>query len=233
VATSETQWTVLVPAYREADHIADVVRGILRRAPRVLVVDDGSDDATAVRAEEAGAQVVRHAVNRGKGAAVHTGLRHARGAGLEFVIVMDADGQHDPDEIPAFVDTYRRTGCPVLVGNRMADPRGMPLLRRLTNRVMSALLSRKMGQRVPDTQNGFRLYRLDTMPEEPPGAQRFAAESEILLDLAARGVRIGAVPTRVIYGDETSKINPVRDTVRFFGMLRAWDKRRRTDAVKE
>jgi glycosyltransferase involved in cell wall biosynthesis len=228
MTTSDADWAVLVPAYREAEHVGDVVRGIRRRAPRVIVVDDGSDDATAARAEEAGAQVIRHDVNRGKGAAVQTGLRHARAAGLEFVIVMDADGQHDPEDIPAFIEAYRRTGDPVLVGNRMADPRGMPLLRRHTNRFMSVLLSRKMGQRVPDTQNGFRLYRLDVLPEAPLNAQRFAAESEILLELAARGLRVGAVPTRVIYGNEKSKINPVRDTLRFCGMLHAWNKRRRT-----
>jgi glycosyltransferase involved in cell wall biosynthesis len=228
--SNQSSWAVLVPAYREAARIADVVKAIRRHAPVVVVVDDGSDDATAEMAERAGATVLRHGTNRGKGAAMHTAFEHARREGYEFVIAMDGDGQHDPEEIPAFVEAYRRSGTPVLVGNRMADPRGMPPIRRLTNRFMSALLSRKMGQRVPDTQNGYRLYRCDVVPTEPLGSQRFAAESEILLWLSERGVKIGSVPTRVIYADEKSKIRPVRDTIRFFSMLRAWNARNRDAA---
>ena len=222
--STETNWAVLVPAYREAAYIGDVVTAIRRHAPAVIVIDDGSDDATAEKAEAAGATVLRHGINQGKGAAMHTGFEYARQQGFEFVIAMDGDGQHAPEEIPVFVETYRRTGTPVLIGNRMADPLGMPFVRRITNRFMSWLLSRKMGQRVPDTQNGYRLYRCDVLPTEALGAQRFAAESEILLLLAEQGVQMGAVPTRVIYADEKSKIRPVRDTIRFVSMLRAWDR---------
>jgi hypothetical protein len=116
--------------------------------------------------------------------------------------------------------SYRGSETPALVGNRMSDPRNMPWLRRLTNRFMSALLSRSIGQRVPDTQCGFRLYRCDAIPRLSTETSRFDAESEILLRLAQAGVRIGSVPIRVIYGDEKSKIRPFRDTIRFFSMLR-------------
>jgi glycosyltransferase involved in cell wall biosynthesis len=135
------------------------------------------------------------------------------------VITMDADGQHDPGDLPRFLEAYQRTGIPVLIGNRMADTTSMPVVRRLTNRCMSWLLSREMGQFVPDTQCGYRLFRCDVIPRVTTTSARFAAESEILLHVAERGIRIDAVPVTTIYRDEKSKINPWRDTLRFFEMI--------------
>jgi glycosyltransferase involved in cell wall biosynthesis len=211
---------VIVPAYQEARRIAAVVRRIREFMVDVVVIDDGSTDATAREAEAAGAVVLRHGVNRGKGLALHTGFTHAREHGFDYVITMDGDGQHDAADLPRFVEAYRRTGTPVLVGSRMSDVRSMPWIRRLTNRFMSWLLSREMGQAVPDTQCGYRLFRCQVLPEAAAQSPRFAAESELLLRLSRRGVPIGAVPVATIYRDEKSKINPFRDTVRFFGMLR-------------
>ena len=213
---------MLIPAYKEGERIAEVVRDVLKVCPNVVVVDDGSPDDTAEVAEKAGATVLVQEVNRGKGAALNRGFEYAREKGYEFVVTLDGDGQHAADDIPAFIDAYAQ-GTPVIIGNRMSDTSTMPLIRRLTNRFMSWLISRKMGQRVPDTQNGFRLYKTDVIPEMQTGSQRFAAESEILLELAANGVRMGAVPIKVIYRDEKSKINPVKDTWRFFKMLRNWE----------
>ena len=213
------KFCVVIPAYREEGRIGKVVEGVRKHAEHVVVVDDGSPDNTAAEAEKAGATVLRHAVNRGKGNALNTGFDHARKNGFEFVITLDADGQHDPDEIPSFVEAYRRTGVPVLVGNRMDHAGTMPLDRWLTNKTMSWMLSLRMGQRVPDTQVGYRLYRCDIIPRVPEESGRFAAESEILMLLAEQGVRIGAVPVKVIYRDEKSEIHPFKDTIRFFSML--------------
>ncbi|OQA26086.1 MAG: Undecaprenyl-phosphate mannosyltransferase [Verrucomicrobia bacterium ADurb.Bin345] len=210
---------VIIPAYREAARIGDVVREVRKSGLDVLVVDDGSPDNTSEVAREAGAVVVRQEPNRGKGVALNAGFQHARDNGYEAVVTMDADGQHAPSEVPKFIEAYVRTGIPVLVGNRMGTPGSMPLVRRWTNRFMSWLLSRVMGQYVPDTQCGFRLYRCDVIPFVSAQSERFAAESEILLHVAARGIRIGAVRITTIYADEKSKISPARDTVRFLGML--------------
>ena len=139
---------IIVPAYREAGRIAPVVRSILGYCPHVVVIDDGSDDATAEEAGEAGAEVIRHAQNRGKGAALHTGLQYARERGYRLMITMDADGQHDPAAIPHFLSAHSETGCRVLTGNRMASTEIMPLIRRWTNQFMSWLLSREMKQHV-------------------------------------------------------------------------------------
>ena len=210
---------VIVPAYQEERRIGPVVGRIREFIRDVVVVDDGSTDGTAREAEAAGAVVIRHDVNRGKGGALNTGFAYARAHGFDHVITMDGDGQHDPADIPRFVETYARTGTPVLVGNRMSDVRAMPWIRRLTNRFMSWLLSREMGQMVPDTQCGYRLFRCQLIPEAPAQSARFAAESEILLQLSRKAVPIGAVPVATIYRDEKSKINPFRDTLRFFSML--------------
>lgn len=217
---------VLIPAYQEEAHIAAVVREVRDYCPEVIVIDDGSADRTAQAAAEAGATVLAHVRNQGKGAALQTGFDHARAQGFDLVLTLDADGQHAPSDIPAFLQTYERTHSPVLVGNRMDNPAGMPWLRRRVNRFMSNLLSRLMGQYVPDTQCGFRLYHRSAFPENvrDPASRRYAAESEVLLRLALQGRKIGAVPIQTIYGDEKSKVNPLTDTVRFFRMLRRFKK---------
>ena len=212
---------VLIPAYNEAKHVGAVVREVLEYCPDVVVIDDGSPDETDRVAAEAGATVLEHVHNQGKGAALQTGFDHARARGFDLAITMDADGQHAPSDIPAFLQAYERTHSPVLVGNRMGNVADMPWNRRFVNRFMSDLLSRVMGQYVPDSQCGFRLYHRSAFPEGPYDAhsQRFAAESEILLRLSLQGRKIGAVTIQTIYRDEKSKVNPFFDTIRFFRML--------------
>lgn len=229
----ERRYCVLVPAYREEGRIGETVAAVLRYCPCVVVIDDGSDDGTADEARRAGAVVLRHKRNQGKGKALETGFDYARREGFEFLLTLDGDGQHDAADIPAFVDAYQRGSAAVLVGNRMSRPESMPWLRRLTNRFMSGLLSRRMGQRVPDTQCGYRLFRCDVLPMQGMASARFAMESEILLDLAQDGVSVGSVPIRVIYRDEKSKINPLVDTLRFFRMLWLHGRRPRRSIRKQ
>ena len=219
---------VIVPAYREERKIGEVVRAIRQHVPDVLVIDDGSPDQTAREAEQAGAQVIRQPVNQGKGAALNVGFAKAREQGFDVAITMDADGQHAPSDLPAFLEAYARTGIPVLVGNRMADVTHMPRIRQWTNRFMSWLLGKLMRQYVPDTQCGYRLYRRDVIPLISSESQRFAAESECLLHLAERGIRLGSVRVATIYGDEQSKINPLADTLRFMSMLWRYYRTRRS-----
>lgn len=224
MSVSPTGCCVVMPCYHEEGRIGKVVTAVKEYVKDVLVVDDGSADGTADEARAAGATVLRHEVNRGQGAATQTGIEWADERGFEVLISMDGDGQHAAEDIPVFIEAYREGRFAALIGNRMDNPVGMPLVRRWTNRCMSWLLSRKMGQRVPDTQCGYRLYRCDVLKDISFDSARFDAESEILLALARRGVRIGSVPISVIYGDEKSKINPVKDTIRFFAMLRRYDR---------
>ncbi len=210
---------VVIPAFNEEERVGEVVRGVRGWAERILVVDDGSEDATADRAREAGAEIVVHPKNRGKGAALMTGFERARELGCEWVIVMDADGQHDPSDIPALLERQKLTGADVVIGTRMGNPTGMPLIRRWTNRFTSAVISWLIGQRVPDSQSGFRLYRTAILDGIRLTTSNYDAESEILIQLARRGARIESAPIRSIYGDQQSRIRPGRDTVRFFRLV--------------
>lgn len=229
---SETQTTVpgdarvcvLIPAYNEEQQVGHVVRESLKHVADVVVIDDGSSDRTAETAAHAGARVIRQPNNEGKGAALNAGFEFARKNGFDIVITLDADGQHLPSEVPKFIEAYRRTRIPVLIGSRMADLETMPPVRKMTNLFMSWLLGRVMGQYIPDTQCGFRLYRCDILPLVSTGSKRFAAESEILLNLAHRGFRMDAVRVSTVYGREHSKIRALPDTLRFFRML--WRHRR-------
>lgn len=226
---------IIIPAFQEENAIGPVVRRAREFIPAVVVVDDGSRDRTAVEAEAAGATVLRHDRNRGKGVALNTGFTYAQQRSYHLTLTLDADGQHDPADIPRFVDAYVRTGIPVLVGNRLAHPANMPPIRRWTNRLISLYLSRRMGQYLPDTQCGFRLYRTDIIPFISAVAERYAAESEILLRVAARGIRLDSIPIRLVPGHERSMVHPVRDGLRFLWMLWRYHQRprRRADHPRE
>jgi len=217
------EYCVVLPAYGEEKYIAGVVAGIRKYCSDVIVIDDGSQDNTEAEAKKAGAIVLRHGVNRGKGVALETGFTYVKEHGYSFVITMDSDGQHAPDDIPVFVEEYQKSNVPVIIGDRMGHhDHTMPFVRKCTNKFMSWLLSREMGQKVPDTQSGFRLYHVDVLDFLNTTASGYAAESECLLHLSEHGSRIGSVPVKVIYHGEHSDIHPFTDTVRFFKMLRRW-----------
>jgi glycosyltransferase involved in cell wall biosynthesis len=213
----------VIPAYREERHIADVVRRTRAQLDHVLVIDDGSDDQTHNRAREAGAEVAIHSENRGKGEAIKTGLRYWMDRQLQFVLILDADGQHRPEEIDRFLAAAASEAKPkLIVGNRMGDVRRMPLVRRLVNRYMSNKISRVCGQRIPDTQCGFRMLHRDLIPDVLGGANRFDYETEMLIVASRNGCRIESVPISTVYCDEVSSIHPVRDTIRFFKLMQRY-----------
>ena len=217
----------LIPAYREERFIADVVRRTRVQLDNVLVVDDGSGDHTAELARAAGADVFVHPVNLGKGAAIQTGLKKLALQGFDYVLILDADGQHLPEEIPRFLEAAAREQTKLLVGNRMRDTRDMPWHRAATNRFMSAQISLLCGQRVSDTQCGFRMIHRDLIPRLcGERSTRFQYETEMLILVSWRGEKISAVPISTVYGEETSSIHPVHDTLRFFSLMaRYWVKR--------
>ena len=216
-----TNVAALIPCYFEAQRIREVAARARAQLNTVLVVDDGSTDGTESEARAAGVEVIRHAVNQGKGAAIKTGLRELSArAGLEYALILDGDGQHLPEEIPNFLAAAERTRAPMLVGTRMSDTRTMPFVRRMTNRFMSWQISRVCGQPVPDSQCGFRMIHRDLAPALAAIATvKFDYETEMLVVASRRGCKIEAVPVSTIYGDEKSKIHPVRDTIRFYQMM--------------
>lgn len=211
----------IIPCFNEADRIGAVVAGVLRHLPNVLVVDDGSTDATADGARRAGAGVLRLPRNSGKGAALQAGWRHAQEHGFTWVLMLDGDGQHATADIPQFFAHAEATASPLLIGNRMNHAAAMPWLRRLVNRWMSRRISRLTGVELPDSQCGFRLAHLETLLELPIQANRFEIESAMLVGFCRAGFRVEFVRVRTIYENEGSHIHPVTDTWRWLRWRRA------------
>jgi glycosyltransferase involved in cell wall biosynthesis len=211
-----TECAVVIPCRNESATVGALVGAVRRQLPSVLVVDDGSTDETAALAERAGAEVQRHSRPQGKGAALQNGWRSARQRGFKWALTLDGDGQHSPADIPAFLKCAERIPVELIVGNRMNQAGSMPPLRRWVNRWMSARISRMADQELPDSQCGFRLMRLEAWAALPIAATHFEIESEVLLAFALAGRRIEFVPIQVIYKMERSKIQPVRDTLRWF-----------------
>jgi glycosyltransferase involved in cell wall biosynthesis len=221
MTTTSLRIAAVIPAYHEAHHVADVAGRTRAQLEHVLVVDDGSNDGTAEQARAGEAEVIVHPQNRGKGESIKTGLRYWLERGLDYIVILDADGQHLPEEIPRFVGAATQNPeAKIFLGSRMSDTASMPFVRRMVNRYMSAKISRACGQKIPDTQCGFRMLHRDLVPDVLSGANQFDYETEMLLIASRKGERIISVPITTVYSDEVSSISPVRDTLRFFGLMR-------------
>jgi glycosyltransferase involved in cell wall biosynthesis len=215
-----SQTAAVIPAYQDEKHIGDIVRQTRERLDHVIVIDDGSSDQTAQRAREAGAEVIVHDENRGKGEALKTGLGHLLDREVTWVSLLDSDGQHLPEEIDRFMAAAAAATRPsFFIGNRMNDLAGMPFVRRIVNRYMSRRISRVCGQEIPDTQCGFRMLDRQLIPELLGGGHRFDYETEVLIIAGRKGYRIESVPITTVYTDQVSKIHPLRDAIRFFKMM--------------
>jgi len=203
----------LIPAFNEAATIADVVRGVAPHVSHVLVIDDGSSDDTAARAETAGGEVIRHPQNRGKGHAVRTGLARVLDGPYTHVLLMDGDGQHRPEDVARMVDAARESDADLIVGERVFDKSQMPRSRYYSNTIGSRALSAFIGSPVKDSQSGFRLIRCAALKGIPLTATGYEIETEMLIKLARRRIRMTGVPVTLSYGAK-SKLRPIRDTTR-------------------
>ena len=212
---------VVIPCFNEAATIAALVPAVRRHLPQVFAVDDGSTDGTGSIARAAGALVLRHEHNLGKGAALKTGLSCALKQGYEWAVTLDGDGQHAPEDLPALFQCAQKTNAPLVIGNRMVEPQKMCWLRRHVNRWMSRQLSQRMGRHLPDTQSGFRLMHLETWSSMALETERFETESETLMAFLAAGRRVEFVPVQTIQGMRGSHIHPVADSLRW---LKWWRK---------
>jgi glycosyltransferase involved in cell wall biosynthesis len=210
----------LIPAYNEAERVGEVITRTRQHVDEVVVIDDGSADDTTTVAEKAGAKVLRHSQNRGKGAAIATALDYFGRSDAEFAILLDADGQHDPAEIKKFIDAAQTGKADVVVGTRMSDVRDMPRVRLWTNQFTSWVTGKLARQKIPDSQCGFRLLRRSVLKDLKFSTARFETETEMLIQAGRAGHRIVSVPIRTIYeAGRASRIHPWRDTVRFFKLV--------------
>lgn len=207
----------LVPAYQAAGQLGEVLTRILRAAPdlTVLVVDDGSRDATAEVARMFGARVHSFAANRGKGFALMAGFELLRDH--DGVVTLDADGQHPPECIPAFVKAFE-AGADLVLGAR-ARTADMPAGRRFANALSSGWATAMAGQRISDSQSGFRLYGRRVLDGTPITPGRYEVETEVAVRAARLGFRLTEVEIPTVYGVEKSQIRLFRDVPRIFGTL--------------
>lgn len=204
----------VVPAFNEAGRIAAVVAGLKRLPLPVLVVDDGSRDTTAAEAEAAGA-TVHSQPNGGKGRAILAGCRWAVQHGYRAVLLLDGDGQHDPAEAVGLVRAWRR-GASLVIGSRTIGKHLQPLHRKCLNRLSSLLVTLAAGQRVFDSQSGYRLCDPRLLLHLPFSGCRYDLETEMCVLVSRGGRRLVETPITVIYNDKKSGVHPFYDTVRFF-----------------
>lgn len=192
---------VIIPAYNEEGTIAEVIVRSLPYADTVLVVDDGSTDATAAVAACAGAQVISHPLNRGLGAAIGTGMQAARNLGADVVMTLDADGQHLPEEIPRFVEALGH-GADAVIGSRMLTFEGnMPFLRRVYQRIGNVVTFLLFGKRVTDSQSGFRAFSARAADAMDLRTDRMEVSSEIISEIHRCQLTYAEVPITAVYTD--------------------------------
>lgn len=218
---------VIIPAYQAERTVRRVVQLVGLYGLPVLVVDDASSDATALEARAAGARVLTLPINRGKGNALRRGFELALREGHDWVLTLDADGQHLPSEIPHFLEVAGLGHHDLILGNRMGAPAAMPWDRRLTNRFMSWLISRITRRWIPDSQCGFRMISARVLRGVELTADRYEIETELAVKAVWAGFRTASIPVSSIYRRETSFIRPLRDTVRFLLLLRTLRRWRR------
>lgn len=196
--TAQDIWA-LIPAYNAEASVGDIIDRTSEFVERVIVVNDGSGDRTAEAAARSRAEIISIPENRGKGYALRVGFAHALGRGCRAVITLDADGQHAPEDIPRFLEAHVREGEAILIGSRMAEVERFPRQRYYSNRTAAFFISKALGQRLEDTQCGFRLYPAAVLRSIPLTTCHFQTETEVLLRAARRGIRLASVPVKNIY----------------------------------
>ncbi len=222
----ESDVLALIPAHNEAARIAAVIAGARPHLP-VLVVDDGSADDTAGCARRAGAEVLIQSPNQGKGAALQAGFRRALDRGVEAVLTLDADGQHDPAEIPLFLTARSERAGDLIIGAR--DFNRMPPVRRLSNSIGRWSFSWAVGRPIRDNQSGYRLLSRRMIEAVLDGGESgFEYEVEMIVRCVELDYRLDWVPIRTIYADERSHIRPLRHAAGFLRLV--WRTRRRLSA---
>ncbi|MEO0303985.1 MAG: glycosyltransferase family 2 protein [candidate division WOR-3 bacterium] len=208
---------VLIPACNEERFIRKLIEEIKQKyGLKVIVVDDGSKDKTFEEAQKIADHVIKHSQNQGKGQSIIDGINFAFGKS-EYIILMDGDYQHSPDDIGNFLkQDYKNFD--MLVGKRKMNFQNMPFDRYLTNRTTTLVTSLLATKRVFDSQSGFRMVKVESIKKLNLKYKRFQIESEMLIKAGRMKMNIGYVDIKTIYGDEKSKINKILDTLRFIKM---------------
>jgi glycosyltransferase involved in cell wall biosynthesis len=216
----------IIPAYNAEPFVADVIRRASEHVP-VLAINDGSKDGTLAALKTTSATVIDQQPNQGKGVALQRGFRAALDLRVEAAVQLDADGQHDPSEIPLFVERFRATKADLIIGER--DFSKMPMVRKVSNTFGRSAFSWAIGRKVRDNQSGYRLLSRRLMEAVLASGERgFEFEMEMIVVCVKKGWPIEGVPIRTIYGDEVSNIKPLQHVGHFLRMVRQTRRAMRT-----
>lgn len=225
-ALDEPVLAIILPAYREATSLPQVLPKLPRSLPgvsrvEVIVVDDGSPDATAAVARGHGVHVARHRLNRGAGLARRTGLAAARRLGADVAVTLDADGQHDPDEMARLVAPIVAGTADIVIGSRLLNPAGMPFVKRVVNWLANAFLLASWGIQTTDSQSGYRAYNLARAASLRLRTAGYESDTEILIAARESNLRVAEVPIRAIYTDYSQRkgqplLNSLTIVIRLF-----------------
>ncbi len=200
-----------MPAFNEERSIANIILGCKKYVDRVVIVDDGSEDLTASIAESLSTHVIRHSRNMGYGAALRSCFEAARELNADRIVILDCDGQHDPDEIPKLL-RHLDKGYDIVIGSRFCGGNGQntPVYRRAGMKVLDALTNAVGGTRVSDSQSGYRAYSRRAIERIQIRANGMSAGSEVLIQTRELGLKIAEVEIHCNYSlAETSTYNPV------------------------
>jgi len=205
---------ILIPAFNAQSSIGSVLKKIRPLEIDTIVVDDGSKDETKIVAQANGASVLEHPFNLGKGSALQTGFQYALKKAYQVVITLDADGQHDPSEIPFLLQIFRGVKPDILIASRAGEFGKMTFLRRFWNRLGAKAVGRLCHSDITDSQSGFRLIRTEVLQEVDLITSGFEMELELLIKACKKGFSVLSVPTATqrIDGTESSHFRPVADT---------------------
>jgi len=209
---------ILICAYNEEKQIRAVVNECFRHMEDVIVVNDGSEDDTLGELRRTEAKILTYPENKGKGLALKTGFDYAIENNYDYLVLLDGDGQHDPGEIPKFVEEIQK-GYDLIIGCRQKRHSDMPYLRRFTNFFSSFFISLRGKNWIKDSQSGYRAINLNFLKNVKLKRKSYDLESEILLKMMEKKAKIKCIKVKTIYGDEISSINPAKETFRFFRVL--------------
>jgi len=212
----------VIPAFNEGEKIKDVIVRLNKYVDRVIVVDDGSTDSTTeiVKSIDQNIIILRHIVNLGKGASLKTGCEKALKEGADILIMMDADGQHEPEDIPKFIDKIVKYDFDIIFGARRIN-KNMPLMMLLGNRFLTFATLLLFGINIKDTQSGFKVFKAKILPQIIWQSNRYSADTEIVINTAKAELKFEQIEIETIYSDK-HKGTTVFDGIRIFFNLLIW-----------
>ena len=212
---------VCIPAFNEEKLIVDVIKKSLNYADRVVVCDDGSTDLTSEQAKNAGAIVLKHEKNMGKGHAMKSLFKYAKDIDADVVVTIDGDGQFLPEQIPNLIEPILENNFDIVIGNRFSDDEEMPSYRKAGNKILDTIT--KLAAEFPfsDTQSGFRSYSKKAIQSISFSTNGFGVDSEILVDAVNKGLKITEKKVTVLYntGEKTSTKDPVSHSMSVIASL--------------